>query len=172
MCWPIRRRLVGGIEGRQACAAGIGFSQSPGEPPTTRAARTTKKMNLRARTAQHSGQGSKTAARTQAHKVRADLDDENGVKGISKPAHHYPPLLKIGKRSAQRNTREGVSDGCQMGVTPSAARCAARQRDPAMPGDAHLSFHAYAAIRGSGPSAWRNFSSLEPGNAHARMLEL
>lgn len=27
---PIRRRLVGGIEGRQACAAGIGFSQSPG----------------------------------------------------------------------------------------------------------------------------------------------
>lgn len=32
MRWPIRRRLVGGIEGRQACAAGIGFSQSPGEP--------------------------------------------------------------------------------------------------------------------------------------------
>lgn len=30
MRWPIRRRLVGGIEGRQACAAGIGFSQSPG----------------------------------------------------------------------------------------------------------------------------------------------
>ncbi|TSD59513.1 hypothetical protein FFI97_004055 [Variovorax sp. KBS0712] len=30
--WPIRRRLVGGIEGRQACAAGIGYSQSPGEP--------------------------------------------------------------------------------------------------------------------------------------------
>ena len=32
MRWSIRRRLVGGIEGRQACAAGIGFSQSPGEP--------------------------------------------------------------------------------------------------------------------------------------------
>ncbi len=41
--WPIRRRLVGGTKGRQACAAGIGFSQSPGEPQTTRAARTTKK---------------------------------------------------------------------------------------------------------------------------------
>lgn len=32
MRWPIRRRLVGGIEGRQACAAGIGFSHSPGGP--------------------------------------------------------------------------------------------------------------------------------------------
>jgi len=29
---PIRRCLVGGIDGRQACAAGIGASQSPGEP--------------------------------------------------------------------------------------------------------------------------------------------
>ncbi len=28
--WPIRHRLFGGIEGRQACAAGIGFSPSPG----------------------------------------------------------------------------------------------------------------------------------------------
>jgi len=32
VCWPIRRCLVGGIEGRQACAAGIGFSHSPGGP--------------------------------------------------------------------------------------------------------------------------------------------
>ena len=32
MRWPIRRCLVGGIEGRQARAAGIGASQSPGEP--------------------------------------------------------------------------------------------------------------------------------------------
>ena len=30
-------------------------------------------------TAKRSGQGSQTAARTQAHKVRADLDSENSV---------------------------------------------------------------------------------------------
>ena len=43
MRWPIRRRLVGGIEGRQARAPGIALSQSPREPPTTRAAHTTNK---------------------------------------------------------------------------------------------------------------------------------
>jgi len=40
------------------------------------------------------------------------------------------------KQSAQRRRREGVSDGSRRGETPTAARCVARQRGPASPGDA------------------------------------
>ena len=73
-------------------------------------------------TAQRSGQGSKTAARTQAHKVRADLDDENGVIRYREQQASLPPHpCPFGKRSAQAVTQKW----------PAASRIKAAGRDSA-----------------------------------------
>src|SRR5690606_1405939 len=80
-------------------------------------------------TPKRSCQGSVTAARPQAHECAQALPARTVCKdeGNRKPAapHSSRPHL-TGKRSAQRQSREGSSDGSRRVETPQAARCAAR----------------------------------------------
>lgn len=59
------------------------------------------------------------------------------MKGTAvQPPPRHP--TRIGKRSAQRHRREGISDGSRRVEMPSAARCAARTARPGCAGDAQL----------------------------------
>ena len=98
--WPIRRSRVGGVQGRQACAAGIARRAFPWRASRRRAGIAPRGRDAKGHPATPQGRVRRRPARPAAHRAhRRSTASRRGTTGrvrSASPARHAPPPVRSG----------------------------------------------------------------------------